>query len=82
MKPRVSTQTKQSKRPRNSDDTVDISRPAKKSGVYDSHLQKMDELEEILDKLKSKHKESKHTPEQQDNQSWMISRNFDDYQYS
>lgn len=55
---------RQTKRLRcNSDDPFDDSRPAKK-GVYSSHLQKMDELEEILDKLASKHHESKFTPEQ------------------
>lgn len=50
-----------SKRPRSDDTEI---RAAKRSSSYDSHLQKMDDLEEILDKLKSKHKESKYTPEQ------------------
>ncbi len=52
---------RQAKRPRNFDDTLDKARPAKRSGVYDSHLLKMDDLEEILDKLKSKHKGSRYT---------------------
>jgi len=58
--------TRQTKRPRNpdEDDNSDKARPAKKPGVYSSHLQKVDELEEILDKLKSKQKGSKYTPEQ------------------
>ncbi len=38
--------------------------PTKRSSVYDSQLKRMDELEEILDKLKYKHKENLYTPEQ------------------
>ena len=61
VKLQVNMKTKPTKRlPGNSDDAP----PAKWSSMYDSHLQKMSELEEILDKLKFKHKESKYTPEQ------------------
>ena len=56
-------QTRQTKRPRS--DTSDEATPAKKrSSVYDSHLEKMDKVEQILDKLKSKHENNKWTIEQ------------------
>ena len=51
---------KQKKRPRDLDD-ADNSRPAKRSSTYESHLEKMDDLENILEKL---NKESNYTPEQ------------------
>ena len=61
----VKSQVSKAKRPRNdSENGSDTARPAKRSNVYDSHLEKMVKLEEILERLKTKYQGSKYTPEQ------------------
>lgn len=58
--PRIS----KTKRPRSVETTDFVEPVSKKLSVSDSKLQKMDELQEILEKLKSNHQGSKYSPEQ------------------
>uniref|UniRef100_A0A1X7SGI6 Uncharacterized protein n=1 Tax=Amphimedon queenslandica TaxID=400682 RepID=A0A1X7SGI6_AMPQE len=66
IKPKVlQPSSNATKRPRAAATPEDESTPKRRSSGYDNHLQKMDEIEEILQKLRSKHgKDEKYTPEQ------------------
>ena len=64
IKPSPQNKTNQGKRPRDSTAAEEVVPPMKRSSSrYESQLQKMDEIEEILEKLRSKHEE-KYSPEQ------------------
>ena len=58
----LKAQVKEKKRSRS--DTTDDAPPSKRSGRFDAQMKRMDDVQEIVEKLKEKHSNDKYTPEQ------------------
>ena len=58
----LKTQVKEKKRFRS--DTTDDAPLSKRSGRFDAQMKRMDDVQEIVEKLKEKHSNDKYTPEQ------------------
>ena len=58
----IKVQVKEKKRSHSS--STDDAPPSKRSGRFDAQMKRMDDIQEIIEKLKEKHSNDKYTPEQ------------------